>query len=448
MAKTNKLELVKAKMLENIGKMEPPNMRLPDDFEFLKHDLWLNYSQKRYVPPEDIRYRLEKLKIPPSLWPALRQKTEKFRQMSAIYFVFKSLGKNFWFFPSDSLYKKIRDIDRLGFHLNEKILNQETYTAEFIKNAETEEAISSAIYEGANSTRREAKEFLSSGKKPQTKDQFMLRNKHAAMLWVKKAAQDDISINSILKAHEIITKNTLKGDDAAFCGKFRNNKVFVGKHEGPPFEKIPQALDEMISLINTHPRFLHGLIKGILYHYFIAWIHPFFDGNGRTARCFFYYEAIRNKMRFIDLLSISAFLKDRGDRYTKSFHLVEKYKGDMTYFIDFCLDSLLFALKAVENKVHFLVKINSLGDTLKINTDQISLLQQATLNRHKGILTESYAKSIGKSREHARQQLEDLLQKKLLLKRKQGKMSLYFIHKKLLLERVESLSQQNLPKKI
>ena len=65
---------------------------------------------------------------------------------------------------------------------------------------------------------------------------------------------------------------------------------------------------------------------------------------------------MQNNLKFLELLSISADLKQHGNKYETSFDLVQKYDLDLTYFIDFCLDSLLNAIKQVEKKVEFLIK--------------------------------------------------------------------------------------------
>lgn len=91
-------------------------------------------------------------------------------------------------------------------------------------------------------------------------------------------------------------------------------------------------LEEFTANMN-HPRFLHGLIKSILFHYFIVYIHPFFDGNGRTARTLSYFIGMQNNLKFLELLSISADLKQHGNKYETSFDLVQKYNLDLTYFI-------------------------------------------------------------------------------------------------------------------
>ena len=398
------------------------------EFEFLNTELWLKYTQERYVPLEDIKYRLDKLGESKKDWPQLKEKIQTYRKMGSIPFFFKSIDKKFWFYPSDSILKKIQYIETAGVNLFETISTQSVFKNEFISNASVEEAVTSAIYEGANSTRSKAKALIASCEGPKNKDEWMLINNHNAMKWIKDNAVLPVSTGLILKIHEIVSNNTLSGDDANFCGKFRNDTVYVGKHEGIPHNKINEALGEAIELTTNHPRFLHGLIKGILLHYFTAFIHPFFDGNGRTARTLFYFKSIKNDLKFVELLSVSADLKSHGKRYVKSFDLVKEHDLDVTYFIDFCLDSLVTAVGKVERKLEFLMKITALEDKDNLTRNQVSLLQRLSLNKHKVISIEEYSSDIGKSREIARRELKDLLGKELLDEIKQGKKFVYRIN--------------------
>ena len=391
--------------------------------DLLNDSVWLDYTQKRYVPLDDIKYRLEKLGIPRQEWPELRQKIQALRKMGSIPFVFHSLGKNFWYFPSDSITQKIHQIEARGGKLYQLIQDRSPFEKEFLANATVEESISSAIYEGANSTRGQANALIASGKKARSKDEWMLLNNLEAMKWIKEHSQENLSHQTVLKIHEIVSKNTLERDDANFCGRFRNDRVFVGKHEGVRHTNIESCLKEAIDSITHHPRFIHALIRGILLHYFIAYIHPFFDGNGRTARTLFYFKAIKNNLKFVELLSISADLKSHGKKYERSFELVKSHEMDMTFFIDFCLDSLLGALDTVEKKVDYLLSISKLG----FNSKQTALLQRMALDKYRGISIEEYAQAIGKSREVARQELQGLSEKKFLKRGKEGKKFVYKI---------------------
>lgn len=414
-------------------------MASKEEFDFLNSDLWLKYTQNRYTPLEDIKYRLDKLGIPRTDWVELKLKIQRFRKMSAIPFFLNSINKKFWYFPSDSIHKKIHLVESLGNRLFDKIENHSSFKREFLASAAVEEAITSAIYEGANSTRSKAKALIASGDTPKSKDEWMLINNYFAMKWIKENSTLPMSNGLVLKVHEIVSKNTLEGDDANFCGKFRDDAVYVGTHQGINHTKIEEALNEAIELTTNHPRFLHSLIKGILLHYFIAYIHPFFDGNGRTARTLFYFKAIKNDLKFVELLSVSANLKEHGKRYEKSFDLVKEHELDMTFFIDFCLDSLIAALDKVERKVSYLIEISSLIEKDRINSNQVSLLQRMALNKYRATSIEEYAEDIGKSREIARRELKDLLKKGYLKEEKKGKKFIYYINSKELRTRVLEL---------
>ena len=414
-------------------------MSAKTEFNFLNSDLWLKYTQSKYIPIEDIQYRLDKLNISKKDWLQLKKKILKYRKMGSVPFFLNTLNKKFWYFPADCINKKIHKIESLGNSLFDKIENQKTFKQEFIANVAIEEAVTSAIYEGANSTRDKSKTLIASGKKPKNKDEWMLVNNYMAMDWIKKNSQQVCSVELILKIHKIIVHNTLKGPDASFSGQFRNDTIFIGDHEGVSYKKLKLVVNEMIQTIVDHPRFLHGLVKSILFHYFIAYTHPFFDGNGRTARTLSYFIGMQNNLKFLELLSISADLKQHGNRYETSFDLVQKYDLDLTYFIDFCLDALLNAVKKVEAKVKFLINISLLKDQIDINLNQICMLQKMALNKYKKVSIENYAKGINKSREIARQELKFLCEKSLLKEEKHGKKYVYSIQSKTLKEMIRKL---------
>ncbi|POB13187.1 Fic family protein [Halobacteriovorax sp. DA5] len=406
------------------------------DYEFLNTPLWLKYTHERYTPLDDIRYRLDALGMTLKEWPEVKDTVQRLRRASSIPLYIKEIDKKFWFYPADCINKKLHQIESLGGTLFDLIQRHQNFKQEFLINAAVEEAITSAIYEGANSTRSKAKALISSGDKPKDKDEYMLINNYLAMKWIKDNVSKQVSKDLILKVHEIVSQNTLEGDDANFSGKFRNDKVYVGTHEGVDYTKIEDTLDEVIALTTDNPRYLHGLIKGILLHYFTAYIHPFFDGNGRTARTLFYFKAMKNNLKFVELLSISANLKQHGKRYERSFDLVKEHQLDLTYFIDFCLDSLLLSLKRVEEKVNFLITISELITRDGLSETQVSLLQKMALNKYKAISIEEYALDINKSREISRRELKDLKAKGYVSEHKQGKKFVYKVNSKYLKESI------------
>ncbi|MCF6286135.1 MAG: Fic family protein [Candidatus Hydrogenedentes bacterium] len=77
---------------------------------------------------------------------------------------------------------------------------------------------------------------------------------------------------------------------AQFGGRYREQPIYVGDHIPPHFEKVPHLMDQCLSMvhenwtINDHPTFLPAYVL-----WRMNWIHPFIEGNGRTARAACYY---------------------------------------------------------------------------------------------------------------------------------------------------------------
>ncbi len=397
-------------------------------FEFLNSELWLNYTQRRYLTLDEIKHRVKQQGTAESEWISLKKEIVSSRKTGSITLFFKSIEPKFWFYPADVILKKIDEIERIGKDLYEQINKQATFKTEFLLDSAIEEAITSAIYEGAHSTRAQAEQLIASGERPKNKDEWMLMNNFRAMKWVKDNQSSTLTKNAILQLHKIITEKTLNSDDINFQGKFRNDKVFVGPHEGIEHSKVEQAIDDMISITTNNPRYFHPLLKGILIHYFIGYVHPFFDGNGRTARALFYFKSIKNQLSYVELLSVSAYLRTHGKQYEKSFEKVKDNEFDLTYFIDFCLDSISSALKEVARKVNYLLRMTDLKERFNLSQTQVGLMQRMALHKFRTIDIEKYAQQISKSREFARQELKSLLDLNLVSEIKMSKKLVYKVN--------------------
>ncbi len=412
-------------------------MKPKETFEFLNSLVWIKHTHENYRTPEEIQYRAKEKTEPIANWKEVKTQIIALRKTNSIPMFVNTLNKKFWFFLSDCINKKSMALEKRGTALHQKIVQNGSFKEEFFLDSTIEEAITSAIYEGANSTRSKAQELITSGSAPKNKDEWMLVNNYQAMLWIKENRHREVSRELIEQLHAVVTRNTLEGDDANYQGKFRNDTVFVRsstgkvKHEGTKYDLIESSLKEVIDLTTKNARFFPPVLKGVLLHYFTAYIHPFFDGNGRTARALFYFKAMKNNLSFIELLSVSAYLKVHGPQYEKSYEKVVGNELDITYFIDFNLDALLHAISEVEKKVDYLLSIRSLKPLLKgISDNQIGLIQRLALNKFRKTNIEEYSAQINMSREIARQELKQLCGWNLLAEKKAGKKFEYQIRKK------------------
>lgn len=86
----------------------------------------------------------------------------------------------------------------------------------------------------------------------------------------------------ILSLHGLV----LRSIEDDFVGRLRNGGVRIsGANFVPPnANKVSGLLDELIDFINTNPLKLNDIELAVVFHHKLVWIHPFFDGNGRTVR--------------------------------------------------------------------------------------------------------------------------------------------------------------------
>ncbi len=205
-----------------------------------------------------------------------------------------------------------------------------------------EEAIASSQIEGAAATRRKAKEMLATNKKPANRSEQMILNNYKAITHIRELKDKPLSEEMLLELHRILCKKTLDNNE---IGRFRqsphDDNVEVIDSDGivlykPPHgEEVIPMLRTLITFANSDDGvFIHPLIKGILLHFWLAWIHPFCDGNGRTARAIFYWYMLKKKYWAFEYLSISRIVLNKEGQYKRAF-LNTELSGDLTYFLMF-----------------------------------------------------------------------------------------------------------------
>ncbi|VDK76616.1 unnamed protein product [Dibothriocephalus latus] len=96
-----------------------------------------------------------------------------------------------------------------------------------------------------------------------------------------KGSSAPIELGDLLELHRRI----LSFVDLTEAGRFRETQVFVADHTPPAAEIIPQLMEELMTWVNSEEAAeLHPIEQAALAHWKLVYIHPFYDGNGRTAR--------------------------------------------------------------------------------------------------------------------------------------------------------------------
>jgi len=206
-----------------------------------------------------------------------------------------------------------------------------------------EESIASSQLEGASTTTKLAKKILRSNLQPKDRSQRMILNNYRAMQLIKGRLDEPLTPDLIMDIHRVVTEGLM--DDPATSGRFREDDSIairdayedITYHVPVDHNMIAGMIDELCEYVNDESEFVHPVIKGIILHYTLAYIHPFLDGNGRVSRALFYWFCLKNGYSMVEYLSISKVIKKHRQGYDMAYLLSETDDEDVTYFIRYNL---------------------------------------------------------------------------------------------------------------
>lgn len=297
---------------------------------------------ERYLHWDELRYRVDDDDLKKT-WYAM-----KYRRRLASMNI-DLCDKKCSFCMTPAIIELLHYIDRDAAGRVETRISGETDAKRYMASSLMEEAIASSQMEGAATTRRDAKRMLRSGSKPKTPDEKMILNNYIAMQEIKSRLDEPLTKELILELHSKITQGTLRYGDE-WAGRFRDSDDIVvgdtieeGKiyHIPPEHTRIQDLIEDLCRFANEGgDSYIHPIIKAIILHYMIGYIHPFVDGNGRLARSLFYWYSIKNGYWLFEYASISTVIKKSQVKYSYAYQYTETDGDDLTYFIKFNLECI------------------------------------------------------------------------------------------------------------
>lgn len=349
-------------------------------------------------------------------------------------------GAHFVYGTPDLVARRLHYVDQRcagEVAMSEVVTADEQARQHYLVNSLMEEAIRSSQLEGATTTRRVAKELLRTGREPKDRSELMILNNYRALQYMRDEMPDKLTPRSILELQRILTDGTLDNPDAA--GRLqRSDEVRVSVvdsvdgsiiHSPPPADQLPDRLQALCDFANepeNPERFIHPVIRAILLHFWLAYDHPFEDGNGRTARALFYWYMRTRKYWLVEYLSISRIIRNAPSKYTRSFMLTETDERDATHFIVYQLDVIQRAVDQLHSYLRQKIKdVRDVERLLKgsdnFNHRQFALLGNAIRNPDASYTFQTHASSHGVTHETARADLLPLVDMGFLVQRRRGR---------------------------
>ncbi|KKP68626.1 MAG: Filamentation induced by cAMP protein Fic [Candidatus Moranbacteria bacterium GW2011_GWE1_35_17] len=246
---------------------------------------------------------------------------------------------------------------------------------------EVEMTYNSNAIEGNSLTLKETYLVINEGltiKGKPLKDHLEAKNHQEALEYlydmVDSNKKNTFSENLIRSLNQIVQQNI----DKEWAGRYRNSAVIIGgaDHRPPEALEIPKMMSNLIDWVGDNKKKMHPVELASILHHKLVYIHPFFDGNGRTSRL------AMNIILMQAGFPLVIVMKNDRKRYYKTLSLADK--GDYALFVN-------FIGRAVERTLDIYLKI--LAPSRKGNEKFISLAELAKKSK----FTEKYLNLLARS---------------------------------------------------
>jgi Fic family protein len=339
-------------------------------------------------------------------------------------------GAPFWFCRLDAIDRATHELDRQdATRAMIEAIGDAGVRSQYRIDQIIEEAISSSLIEGAKlSTRAEAKAMIRDERAPSSHGERMVLNNYLAMTRLMQLYDRSLTLDDLLEIHAILGADALDSPNAEGRLRTADDNVRVEDATSgetwfvpPPAGELKERMRRLLAFANgeSSDQFLHPLVRAVVLHFWLAYLHPFVDGNGRMARALFYWQLLRTGYDFAQYLSISGPIDRSPGAYYLAFAYTETDDGDLTYFL---LNQLGALKQATDDLVSHLneraQRLRQLSSTLKnadsLNHRQKSVLSYLLQNSFEDATVASHAKSHAVSYLTARKDLQDLEKQGLL----------------------------------
>lgn len=196
------------------------------------------------------------------------------------------------------------------------------------------------------------------------RDIYEVKNYLNALKFIEKtiAEKQPITEKVILKIHKLVTDKTLAPQ---FCGHYRPGPIYViRKHFGMPQEilytgpeakRAAQLMTEFVTwLKESEKKEINPVIVAAIAHMEIAAIHPFNDGNGRTARALATLILYQRGYDFRRLFALEDYYNTNRQDYYKAINLGKTYderRTDLTSWLEYFVKGFKQEIDEVKNKI-------------------------------------------------------------------------------------------------
>ena len=218
------------------------------------------------------------------------------------------------------------------------------------KSLETEIIATSAI-ENIDFSRDSVRSILS-GQAPKNEEERRIEGLKKGMEFIADPG-NKITEENIYKLYKMAIGKYLDEENQLKEGNlYRHDSVYVVgtkvEHTGISYQQVPSYMKSLVEYINQKDD-IQDLMKACIIHFYIAYVHPWFDGNGRMARLVHLWFLVQRGYQSVLFIPFSSFIEKTRKQYYDAYQTIEDnyrytHKIDVTPF-------LLYFINNVYNKI-------------------------------------------------------------------------------------------------
>ncbi len=251
-----------------------------------------------------------------------------------------------------------------------KLLLQKQESGIFSLKAMEEEIASTMEIEGIDTSRDSVRRILQ-GYAPVSDEESRIYGMKLGLDFIADPSHA-ITEENIYQLYQMTIGNYLDEDDRLLHGNhYRHDAVYIVgeniEHIGLSHDKLPEYMEKLVAFIQSDSE-MNDLVKAAVIHFYLAYLHPYFDGNGRMARFLHLWYLVQNGYSSALFVPFSALINQSRRGYYKAYSLAEeneKQSGVMdvtpflTYFISEVYDKLEQVMPDVSVQNSFLEILQS-----------------------------------------------------------------------------------------
>ena len=239
------------------------------------------------------------------------------------------------------------------------------YSSNFIESRIYSEIEGSLNVENVPTTRKRLKELLEDDAPILDRNDIIIKNMKAGIDFVNRLPE--FNKDNLFKLYRLLSNGCLDEEDKLRpLDYYRYDEVEIDRYYGCPPDKIEECMNALFDYVN---KTLLSKDKNKLIllphfcHYYLIYIHPYFDYNGRTARMVSYWIYLLSGCKVFPPIISEAINQTKNDYY-KAIELSRDSHNDLTYFLKYLLSVSIDYLICYQNLDHLEQVVKNKGNVL------------------------------------------------------------------------------------